>query len=403
MKNRIESKIYEIAKNLLETNNKHNYGLFAGKFGIALFLLEYSKHFGDNQMKVKGLSLIKDVFGDIERTKLPIASFCNGISGIGYGLNYLNEQKIINSDINDLFDRDIDNYLFEVMKLNLYHNDWDYLHGALGIGLYFSIKSKYNNQLLKNIDHLLCFFDATKKHHTSNGLKWLSVIDHETGEIGYNISLSHGISSIAAIMIKMYERKIFTDRTEELAIGAINYILDQEIDVSKYGSYFPSQSKEGSQKLFRSRLAWCYGDLGIGMTLLNAGNVFGRKEWINKAIDVLLNAAISRRNLKENAINDVGLCHGAVGVGIIFNNLWKRTNIHQFKEATNYWINKTLEMATFQDGLAGYKTYHVDSVTKKNIFINDVDFLTGIAGVGLSLLYILKEEDSLWDEMLLLR
>ncbi|HBN06711.1 MAG TPA: hypothetical protein DD434_13140, partial [Bacteroidales bacterium] len=371
MKDRKELKIHEIAKILSETNIRlNNYGLFAGNFGIALFLLEYSKHFGDKQMRDKGLCLIEDVFVDIERTKLPIASFCNGISGIGYGLNYLNEQHIINTDINDLFDRDIDNYLFEIMKQNLYYNNWDYLHGALGIGLYFTMKTKYNNQLLMNIDHLLCFFEATKKHQTSNGLKWLSVIDHETGEIGYNISLSHGISSIAVIMTKMYERKIFTDRTEELAIGAINYILDQEIDVNKYGSYFPSKSKEESQNIFRSRLGWCYGDLGIGMTLLNAGNVFGRKEWVNKAIDVFLNAAINRRNLKENAINDAGLCHGAVGIGIIFYNLWKRTNMPQFKEATNYWINKTLDMATFQDGLAGYKTYHFNPDTKKPTFIN---------------------------------
>lgn len=403
MKDRIELKIHEIAKNLLETNNKHNYGLFAGKFGIALFLLEYSERFGNKQMGNKGFCLIEDVFADIEKAKLPIASFCNGISGIGCGLNYLLEQEIINTDINDLFDRDIDNYLFEVMKQNLYNNNWDYLHGALGIGLYFTMRTKYNNQLLKNIDHLLCFFDATKKHHTSNGLKWLSVIDHETGEIGYNISLSHGISSIAAIMTKMYERKIFIEKSEELAIGAINYILDQEIDVNKYGSYFPSKSKEESQNIFRSRLGWCYGDLGIGMTLLNAGNVFGKKEWVNKAIDVLLNAAINRRNLKENAINDAGLCHGAVGIGIIFYNLWKRTNLPQFKEAANYWISKTLEMATFKDGLAGYKTYHFDIDTKKTSFINDDILLTGVAGVGLSLLYILKDKDSLWDELLLLR
>ncbi|MFV0598805.1 MAG: hypothetical protein ACK5M0_03660 [Bacteroidales bacterium] len=80
MKDKIELKIHEIAKILSETNNKlNNYGLFAGKFGIALFLLEYSEHFGNKQMKDKGLCLIEDVFVDIERTKLPIASFCDGI------------------------------------------------------------------------------------------------------------------------------------------------------------------------------------------------------------------------------------------------------------------------------------------------------------------------------------
>ena len=68
------------------------------------------------------------------------------------------------------------------------------------------------------------------------------------------------------------------------------------------------------------------------------------------------------------------------------------------KDAAAYWINQTLCMARFEDGLAGYKTWQGD----KRGFQNEYGLLEGIAGIGLALLSFLSDEDPTWDECLLL-
>ena len=64
-----------------------------------------------------------------------------------------------------------------------------------------------------------------------------------------------------------YNAGVMQHEIEELVAGTIGYILSQEIDRSKYGSCFPSQSLENGDEIHRSRLGGCYGDLGVAAAL----------------------------------------------------------------------------------------------------------------------------------------
>ena len=63
-----------------------------------------------------------------------------------------------------------------------------------------------------------------------------------------------------------------------------------------------------------------------------------------------------------------------------------------------YWIGRTLSMAKFEDGLAGYKTWQ----GAERGFRNEYGLLEGIAGIRLVLLAYLSDEEPTWDECLLL-
>lgn len=63
-----------------------------------------------------------------------------------------------------------------------------------------------------------------------------------------------------------------------------------------------------------------------------------------------------------------------------------------------YWIGRTLSMAKFEDGLAGYKTWQ----GAERGFRNEYGLLEGIAGIRLVLLAYLSNEEPTWDECLLL-
>ena len=121
----------------------------------------------------------------------------------------------------------------------------------------------------------------------------------------------------------------------------------QEIDHDKYGSFFPYITIESSESLSKSRLAWCYGDLGIATTLYQAGITFDRQDWVTKSLEIFRFAAVWRRDLEGNMVNDACLCHGSSGIGHIFYRMWYNTKISEFKEAADYWFEKTLELTPF--------------------------------------------------------
>ena len=72
----------------------------------------------------------------------------------------------------------------------------------------------------------------------------------------------------------------------------------------------------------------------------------------------------------------------------------------EFKDAADYWFEQTLKMATFEDGLAGFKTLYMPD-SKPN-WVNEYGFLTGVTGIGLALLTYYYEMEPTWDECLLL-
>jgi hypothetical protein len=273
------------------------------------------------------------------------------------------------------------------------------LHGAIGIVLYFISRVKKNKNLLSILQKFITLLNELGVKQSTDSIKWISVIDYEKQKTGYNISLSHGMASIAVILSKLHNIKDIDQKmVKPLLEGCVNYILAQEIDKDKYDSYFPSFAIESMEEMRGSRLAWCYGDLGIAMALWQSGIVLQNETWKNKALEVLIFAAEKRRDLQKNLVMDACLCHGAAGIGHIFYRMWWNTRMQEFKNVADYWFEQTKKMATFADGLAGYKKW----LGKAEGWTNEYDLLEGIAGIGLALLTYYHEIEPIWDECLLL-
>ena len=186
------------------------------------------------------------------------------------------------------------------------------------------------------------------------------------------------------------------DKTIKMLSGAVNYVLSQQKDFNQLCSYFPNYIINNSQKpISKSRLAWCYGDLGISMALLQAGKAIDNPSWIEKGIEVLLQSTL-RQKYEDSLVMDAGICHGSVGLAIIYRRIYLETGLKEFIKASNYYLIKSLQMASFEDGLAGYKTFEIDG------WKCDYSFITGIAGIGTGLLSFLTEDKQTWDEILLM-
>lgn len=355
-------------------------GLLDGMAGHMLFLHRYMRH-------AEGMGVLHDALVDacLERVGAgyDMPTYCSGLSGILHTLRREYADEVDTAEAESLYA----GYLSRCAEAFLRMGNWDFLHGAVGIGCYFLGADSGSP-----VHELILDYLKSNSEPAEKGRKIISVTDHKTGEKGYNISLSHGMSAITVYLCRLYALT-GDGRAAELATDFVNYILAQRMDFDTYGSGFPSMSL--GEKPSKSRLGWCYGDLGVCRTLFHAGGTLDRPEWREQALDVL-RLDCGRRGLNDNYVMDASVCHGSAGIALIFRRMYLDTGEEVFAGAARYWLEQTLKMSRFPDGPAGYKYY----IGQDGTWRGEYSLLEGIAGVGLTLLAFLYDEE--WEDLLLI-
>src|SRR5690606_1218930 len=113
----------------------------------------------------------------------------------------------------------------------------------------------------------------------------------ETKEKGYNLGLSHGIPSIISFLSLLNGYEDFKAKADQTLRRAITYILSLRNDDINAFSLFPSWIIPNEETIYDSRLAWCYGDLGIGIALWNASKSLNDSKLKITAQDILVHSA----------------------------------------------------------------------------------------------------------------
>lgn len=386
-------KISEIADQLKEDILKiENIGLFSGKTGICLFFFYYAKLVN----RAEYSDLAHDIFGNVfdEITGRDInCTLANGLSGIGWAVEHLVRHHFIQADVDEIL-RDVDSILHEAMLKYIKEGNYDALHGALSQGLYF-LERKSNPGAGDILLELVMELDRISIKDGGHSVKWRSVLEPGKGTTGYNPSLSHGIAGIIYFLSRLKPQGDSRFVVSRLLSGAVRYLAQITQDPGTSLSYFPTWICDGVP-LKNSRLAWCYGDLGIGAAIFRAGKSTGNVEWEEMALEILLHTT-RRRDLIENFVADAGICHGTAGIAHIYNRLYRETGIDAFKEAARFWFGETMKMAVFDDGYGGFKAF-----SRRNIWRNSPGILEGAAGIGLVLISAISAIEPYWDRCLLL-
>jgi len=237
----------------------------------------------------------------------------------------------------------------------------------------------------------------------SEGITWLTSPEllpawqRELAPNGYyNLGLAHGVPGVIALLGQAYGAGIARAQVGPLLEGAIDWLLAQKLTSSGAHSMFPSWAGPctGSDDC---RLAWCYGDAGIAAALLSAARGAREPRWERKALEIAIGAA--RRAPETAGVFDVSVCHGAAGLGHIFNRMYQATGEAPFKEAATFWFGRTLEMRRSEGGIGGFLTINV--VNDERCWVADPGLLTGAAGIGLALLAAVTPVKPAWDRILL--
>lgn len=393
-----KKKLVEIAEYLMnDAGPAGNPGLMGGDIGLALFFFYYAKFTDDDKYAEYGVNLISDVFDAINDEEKPFTyhTHAGGLAGIGWCVEHLAQNGFLDADTDEILEA-LDSYIHRAMMYDIGSGNYDFLHGAVGNGTYFL--SRLSNPKAK--DYLIDLVDKLDEiaHREDDGaVKWLSVLNREEGNEGYNLSLSHGITAVIAFLGKVVEAGVCVEKASQLLEGAVKYLLKYRMDNWKETQlHFPSWVPLEGPVPEGSRLAWCYGDLGIGITLWHTAKSVGNSAWEKIAVEVLGSTA-TRVDMKKSGTVDAGLCHGTAGNMHIFNRAYQNTGIEAFKTTALFWAKATLELAVHEDGAAGYKAWHTEQYGGWKA---EIAFLEGVAGIGLALISMLSDIESRWDRTL---
>jgi lantibiotic modifying enzyme len=300
---------------------------------------------------------------------------------------------------------EVDAALVERLRGGEWVGEYDLISGLVGVGVYGL------ERLTRAHGHSLVTLVIERLEETATegatGLTWhtpptrLPAWQRAIAPQGYfNLGVAHGVPGIVAFLGHAWRQDVGGERAKRLLEGAIPWVLSQQLTEGG-GARFPSWVAIGTPPR-ASRMAWCYGGLGVAAAVMVAARSLGRSDWEHQAIDLAL---LETTWPPESAgVKDACLCHGAAGNAHLFRNFYRVTGDARFHDAARRWYARTLEMRTPGEGVGGYSFWQ--SIEWGNPdgpsgLVDDCSFLAGSAGVALALLSAVKRAESPWDRLLL--
>jgi len=396
-----KSKITGIAGAL--TNNiahfPDNNGIDGEKLATALFLFYYSRLTGETAYADQGLDLISGIFEALNRD-LETGAFersSTALAGLGWIMEHLKQNGFIDIDTDEML-ADVDGLLHQVMMIDMQKRRYDYIYGAIHKGIYF-LNRLEKPGVRAYLEELVDLVGQVSNLDERGGRCFLVDMQERNGHSGVfcDLGLAHGMPQVAWFLGKLIKHGVAVNKTTALLKEFVAYILNRSQDIGQFKSYFPTMVIDEGMPA-NSRLAWCYGDPGIGISLWQAGQDSANSELSDQAVKILLHSS-QRRDLSENGVVDAGICHGTAGLAQIFNRMYHYTENEDFRQAAQYWATETLKMSRFDDGYGGFKCWKGDD---DGGWINAANLFDGASGIGLALVSLVSDIPPHWDRMLLL-
>ncbi|HET6896931.1 MAG TPA: lanthionine synthetase C family protein [Vicinamibacteria bacterium] len=325
-------------------------------------------------------------------------SFYQGFPGVAWAVAHLDDgREPAAVDPNE----DIDAALQGYLARSPWTGEYDLVSGLVGLGVYAleRLPRAGARRLLALVVERL----EETSERTEEGIRWLTPPgrlpghQRETAPNGYyNLGLAHGVPGVIALLGGACAAGITPARARRLLDGAVSWLLSQKLPPDA-GASFPTWTGPGVAAL-PARSAWCYGDPGVAAALLCAARAVDNSSWEREALEIARRAAA--RPPDQAGVRDAGLCHGAAGLGQLFNRMFQATGDACLGDAARFWFARTLELRRPGCGVAGYAA--CDSRPGAPApWRDDPGLLSGAAGIGLALLAAVTTIEPAWDRMLL--
>jgi hypothetical protein len=333
-------------------------------------------------------------------------SLFSGYTGIAWSVAHLRQQLL---DPADDSTRAIDQILNERLAATPWRDHYDLISGLVGLGIYHleqlpgELAASCLTKIIDRLDDIAL--------RSSNGICWFTpprlLAGWKRKELPrglYDLGLAHGSAGVIAFLAQVFSLKSNGNirlpketysKAYQLLDGSVQWLLSQKFKTSRT-SIFPHNVGPGVRRT-PTRIAWCYGDLGIAAALMVAATSVKNLNWRTEGRRIA--KTVARRPIRNSGVIDCGLCHGAAGVAHMFNRLFQSTGEPVFKEASQKWFRHLLRMRS-SDGVGGF--FAAQSTAGRITAVAERGLLMGAAGVALSLLAAATDIEPSWDRMMLL-
>jgi lantibiotic modifying enzyme len=326
-----------------------------------------------------------------------------GLCGLAWTIRHLEGPPVkLEIDAGELLET-VDDHLLGVLEVPFWKGEYDVIGGLVGYGVY-ALGRLPGKKAVTVLKRIVAHLDALAERST-DGIAWFTPARSLTKEQRadaphgyYNLGVAHGLPGVIGLLAEVYGRGIERRKTLKLLKGAVSWMLAHKLPAGS-PLLLPAWVAPGKPSL-PCRVAWCYGDLGASVTLLNAARTTGHQDWEREALTLALTAARCPFQ-HSSGTRDACLCHGAAGNGHLFNRLFQATGAPEFRKAAELYFRKTLELRGQPTRLGGYSFWTPGQGGKNLNWRANAGFLSGLTGVGLALLAATRPVEPGWDKLLL--
>lgn len=320
-----------------------------------------------------------------------------GFTGVAWAMDLLNVDKHEGDPCTE-----IDEVILNYLQTSPWPAIYDLVGGLVGYGVY-ALQRRNAPNGSSMLDAVLDRLEELAVDQPG-GRTWLTPVhllppwQAEINPQGYyNLGLAHGVPGVITVLAQAIALDRATETTRSLLDGAVAWLLAQQHPVNPRGCFNTVVPVDSGKEVTGSRLAWCYGDLGLSVALLWSARLVNRPDWEAKALEVALVAA--ERSFETSGCMDAGLCHGAAGNALIFNRLYQATRLPAFQDAAIKWYRYTLQFRG-SSGFGGFQTWRGGEGKAENPWSDHAGLLEGSCGIALSLLAGLSSHEPSWDALL---
>lgn len=370
-------------------------GLMTGRAGSMFLQSLLYKATGDINFFNEIQENLEFILDELEQSNEISVSYGNGLAGIGWLIIFLSENDLISFETEDIL-LEIDDVLQRELILFLNKKEFDLLHEALGVGQYF-IKRKN----IEQVDKIVCALYEARSEFESE-IAWNKLDKYNSKSNVYDLGLAHGLAGILYFLGKSYQMNCEVEKCLILINGVFSFyknnIQPGNLMMSFFPDAIPVEAYKSGNIEQKSRVAWCYGDLGIGYTLYQVASIIKNSTFQDFALNILKVVAL-KKDYKDTIVSEASFCHGSSGNGIMFLKLYKITQDEDFLKVANFYLNMTIEFGMKDKDII--KSY----IELKNKIgsIQTTGLLTGIGGPLLLLIAFNYNLDSIsWDDLFFL-
>lgn len=324
-----------------------------------------------------------------------------GVCGLGWTIQHVTDLLggTAESSSEDPLE-EVDAYMLRALSHYPDGAPYDLISGLVGIGVYF-LERLPRERAHSALSLILQLLEDTSEL-SWGGRTWRTPPEGLPDEQRalcpnghYNLGVAHGVPGVVFLLAEIAAAGIHRDEALRLLNPVLDWLFARRRPpgaATRFSSWFVPGAEPTD-----SRLGWCYGDLGVAAVLGHVAARLARAE-VTLVSQDLLDRSLGRDS-HAGRIQDMGLCHGALGLAHIYNRFSQASGRETYKAAAVEWYQRALAMRQDGIGIAGFFSWRPDNDPP---IVADTSMLSGAAGSALALLAATSVVPPAWDRLLLL-